>query len=86
MNKEQVYDEKIVPLMQQIIEVCQEHNIGMIADFEIPDDEDSDLWGWGCTSVLPSENDQVSRRHSLARQALMGEGLAFAVTIGKEGA
>lgn len=71
MNKEQVYDEKIVPLMQQIIEVCQEHNIGMIADFEIPDDEDSDLWG--CTSVLPGENDQVSRRHSLARQALMGE-------------
>lgn len=78
MNKEQVYDEKISPLMKQIIDICQEHNIGMIADFEIPNDEDSDLC---CTTGLPGENDQVSRRHSLARQALMGGGHAFAFTI-----
>lgn len=79
MNKEQVYDEKISPLMRQVIEICQEHNIGMIADFEIPNDEDSDLC---CTSSTPGDGDQVSRRHSRARSVLMGGGRAFAFTIG----
>lgn len=83
MNKEQVYDEQIAPLMTQIIEICEKNNIGMLADFEIPNDEDSDLC---CTSGLPGENDQVSRRHSLARQVLMGGGRAFAFTIDEEGA
>ena len=83
MNKEQVYDDKISPLMAQIIEICQEHNIGMIADFEIPNDEDQDLC---CTTSLPGDGDQISRRHSLARQALMGGGsrtFAFAISEGK---
>lgn len=31
MNKEQVYDEKIAPLMTQIIAICQEHKIAMLA-------------------------------------------------------
>jgi len=30
---EQAYDEKITPLMDQIIEICQEHKMPMIADF-----------------------------------------------------
>lgn len=71
MNKEQVYDEKIVPLMAQIIDICHEHNIGMVADFEIPNDEDQDLWC--CTSGTPGDGGQISRRHSLARSMLMGE-------------
>ena len=82
MNKEQIYDEKIAPLMRQIIEICQEHNIGMLADFEIPNDEDQDLC---CTSGTPGDGDQISRRHSLARSKLMGEARAFAFTISGEG-
>ena len=82
MNKEQVYDEQIAPLMTQIIEICEKNNIGMLADFEIPNDEDPDLC---CTTGLPGENDEVSRRHSLARQVLMGRigGFAFTVSEGK---
>ena len=83
MNKEQVYDDKIAPLMQQIIDICQKHNIGMIADFEIPNDEDQDLC---CTTSTLGDDGQVSRRHSLARAALMGGGHAFAFAISGEDA
>ena len=38
MNKEQAYDEQISPLMQQIIEVCKEKGIAMIASFDIAHD------------------------------------------------
>lgn len=78
MNKEQVYDEKISPLMAQIIGICHKHNIGMIADFEIPNDEDQDLC---CTSATPGDGDQISRRHSRARSMLMGGGRTFAFAI-----
>lgn len=83
MNKEQVYDEKIFPLMAQIIGICHEHNIGMIADFEIPNDEDQSLC---CTSSTPGDGGQISHRHSRVRSVLMGGGRAFAFAISGEDA
>jgi len=32
-DKEQIYDEKISPLMTQIIQICKENDIKMVADF-----------------------------------------------------
>lgn len=52
MNKEQVYDEKVAPLMTQIIAICQEHKIAMLATFAIPTKEDSDLL---CTTCISDE-------------------------------
>lgn len=52
MTKEQIYDEKISPLMRQIIEICEEHKIAMIADFALPDEEQDSL---KCTTVLLGE-------------------------------
>jgi hypothetical protein len=49
MNKEQIYDEKINPLMAQIIEICQANKIAFLASFAIPNDEDPDL---RCTSGM----------------------------------
>ena len=49
MTKEQVYDEKISPLMAQIIKECHEHKISMVCTFSIPNDEDPDL---ECTTAL----------------------------------
>lgn len=43
MNKEQIYDEQISPLMAQIIEICKEHKIAHLACFAIPNDDDPDL-------------------------------------------
>ena len=36
MNKEQVYDNQISPLMQQIITVCKEQGIAMMAILTSP--------------------------------------------------
>lgn len=35
---EKIYDEQISPLMQQIIEICKNHDIPMFADFQYSDD------------------------------------------------
>ena len=32
-NLESIYDEKISPLMRQIIDICKEHNMPMVASF-----------------------------------------------------
>jgi len=45
--KEIIYDEQISPLMQKIIEICKEHDIGMFAEVEI-----SDSLSEGCTSNI----------------------------------
>ncbi len=60
MNKEQAYDEKLNPLMAQIIAICQEHGIAMVASFAIPTEEDNDL---RCTSCIPDESDEHSPGH-----------------------
>jgi hypothetical protein len=55
MDKEAIYDEKINPLMAEIIKICQEHKIAMVASFATPSDEDLDLF---CSSRLPDETDE----------------------------
>jgi hypothetical protein len=52
MNKEQIYDEQISPLMTQIIEACQANKIAFVACFSIPNDEDPDL---RCSSAMLGE-------------------------------
>lgn len=49
MNKEKAYDEKVGPLMIQIIALCKEHKIAMLAQFATPNDEEPDLL---CTTAL----------------------------------
>lgn len=66
MNKEQVYDEKINPLMAQIIEICEEHGIAMFCDFAIPTPEDNGLM---VSTVMP-DNDGKHPAHHRAFIAL----------------
>ena len=49
MNKEEIYDEQISPLIAQILAICKEHKVPMVAQFGIPTDGDPDLC---CTSAL----------------------------------
>lgn len=53
MTKEQIYDEKIFQLMAQIIDICKENKIAMVASFDItpPDDETPFL----CSTALTTE-------------------------------
>lgn len=41
MSKEDVYDEQINPLMARIIAICKEHDIPLVADFQLDDDRDA---------------------------------------------
>ncbi len=50
MNKEQIYDEQIAPLVTKILEVCKQNGIAMIASFDIAHEADP---GLRCTSQLP---------------------------------
>jgi hypothetical protein len=54
MDKEQIYDEKINHLMAEIISVCKEHKISMVASFAIPSNDDPDLF---CSTSVPDETD-----------------------------
>lgn len=40
LNKEQIYDEQIAPLMNQISAFCKAHRIAFVAAFSIPNDTD----------------------------------------------
>jgi hypothetical protein len=57
MNKEQIYDAQISPLMRQIIEICQENGIAMMASFDIAHDGEGpngeDCSNLLCTSLVP---------------------------------
>lgn len=50
MNKEEAHDAKISPLMTEIIAICREHGIAMVASYAIPTEEDESL---RCTTLLP---------------------------------
>lgn len=52
--KEKIYDEKILPLMSQIIAICKEHQIAMHATFSFGDKN-------YCTTHLPDVNDPTMR-------------------------
>lgn len=81
MNKEQVYDAQIEPLMSQIIAIAQANGIAMIASFHIPTPEDDGLC---CTSMLPNENGESGPGHRTALRAIEGSGMpSLAITLTK---
>lgn len=57
MNKEQAYDSLISPLMLQIISICKDQGIAMMASFDIAHDgegpDGEDCSGLVCSSLLP---------------------------------
>lgn len=55
--KEDVYDEKIAPLMTEIIKTCQENGIGMYFTVELDNDgTPQDPNFTYCTTSLPGES------------------------------
>lgn len=50
MNKEEIYDTHIQPLMAEIIGICKANGIAMVASFSIPTESNS---GLACTTVIP---------------------------------
>lgn len=50
-DKEFIYDDEIHPLMEKILDICQDNNIQMVASFYIGHNDDGEL---KCTSYLES--------------------------------
>ncbi len=48
-DKERIHDEKIEPLMNEIIKICKDENIQMLSTFMLKEDDDI-----ACTSYIPS--------------------------------
>lgn len=63
MNKEQVYDQQIRPLVGKIYELCQQHGIEMFANFYLPSEENPALQ---CTTSVPDGDGLKNNGHMLA--------------------
>ncbi len=57
-DKEEVYDSEISPLMKQVIAICKEHDIPMLASFIYENDEESGIGD--CSTLL---NPKGPRHH-----------------------
>jgi len=67
MDKEQIYDEQIAPLMEQIIAICKANGIAMVSSFSIPTEADD---GLQCTTYMPDESGDLPERYATAVRAL----------------
>lgn len=77
MNKEQIYDNKISPLMQQVIEISKANGIAMIASFDIAHDDEGpngeDCTWLVCNTLLP-DGDETHNPLFVQANALIRRG------------
>jgi hypothetical protein len=58
-DKEPIYDAQIAPLMTEIIRVCKEHQIPMVASFQLNEGDDCEEGSLFCTTaILPEGCDE----------------------------
>jgi hypothetical protein len=65
---EAVYDEQVAPLMAQIIAVCKEHNLPMVASFAYACLEERTSF---CTTVLLEDEERVPDKYLEVRRVLL---------------
>lgn len=68
MNKETIYDEQIAPLMDQIIAICKDNQIAMLASFSIPTDERPTL---AVTTALLADEYEPPDKYRLAKEVII---------------
>lgn len=81
--KEAFYDEKISPLVAEIIKLCKEAKINMLMDFSLGYDEKEDNTLF-CTTIMPDldkEDKAGVERMMLGYQAMKPNPSLFAFTI-----
>ncbi|EDC3150253.1 hypothetical protein KGN64_003341 [Salmonella enterica] len=77
-NLESVYDEKISPLMTQIIAICKEHNMPMVASYAYKNSEEQGRCY--CTTTLTFEGRHI-KEFAEATSIIRGNPLFSAFTI-----
>lgn len=85
MNKEQIYDSQISPLMQQIIKICMDNGIAMMASFDIAHDGEGpngeDCSTLICSTLLPDENGTHNPLFVAAHEHIRRQGRAAPMMI-----
>lgn len=69
--KEPFYDERISPLMTQIIALCEEAKINMAAQFSLGYDEEADSTLFCTTVVQPDLDEDEGHERITALRAIM---------------
>ena len=69
MTKEEIYDLYINPLISQVFDICKEHKIAMLANFEL-DKEDNEILAVDTQTV--NEKGHYGKRHALAVRIIEG--------------
>ncbi|HBZ1570543.1 hypothetical protein D2912_04320 [Klebsiella pneumoniae] len=77
-NLESIYDEKISPLMRQIIDICKEHNMPMVASFAYENNEEK---GIGCCTTKLIFEGRYIKEFAEATSIIRGNPLLSAFTI-----
>ena len=77
-NLESIYDEQISPLMQQIIAICKEHNMPMVASFAYENCEEK---GLGCCTTTLTFGGRSIKEFAEATPVIHGKSLFAAFTI-----
>lgn len=82
-NIEDVYDKEIAPLMKQVIKICKENKMPMIASFMIENHEEKGHMQ--CTTLLNHFENRKNTRYSSASEMIYrNDNCTFAMTITKE--
>lgn len=76
LTKEQIHDQKISPLVNQIIAICKENNINSLLSFSLDDD-------LMCTSFIPADKeDEGLRRFAEAAHIIRSGTVTFGFMAG----
>ena len=56
-DREKIYDERISPLMKEVIALCKEHDIPLLCNFGLGHDESDDYGRYKrCTTFIPGSD------------------------------
>jgi hypothetical protein len=81
-DKEAVYDEQIAPLMTQIIKICKEHEIPLVAVFQYLDAPDEEGGPGFCSTLIPTKLQSTEMRelNRIAVEVTRKNAVALAIT------
>ena len=81
-KKEDVYDEQIASKVSEIIEICEEHDIGMVMDFELDNDGTEENPNYlHCSTALPGDGEKIRRA---ARAVAPRQAQIFGIAVGTD--
>lgn len=69
MTREEAFNAKIRPLVQELVAACQEHGIALAAQFDISSTDDPNR---RCTTILPGEDGGMPDDILAARALFVG--------------